>query len=97
MGSLSEQLSKKTKFFYLRLWVVLCFGVGGIVIIILLLLLVWLIIRNKAENTLDKCSYQETPTISKEIKEVTAYGQPMGGVLLTIMDKSTDVDLTVDI
>ncbi|KAJ7519024.1 hypothetical protein O6H91_20G019800 [Diphasiastrum complanatum] len=90
MGSLSEQLSKKTNFFDLRLWVILCFGVGGIIIIILLLLLVWLIIRSKAENTSDECSFQGTPTISKEIKEVSTYGQPVGGVVLTIMDKSTE-------
>ncbi|KAH7404168.1 hypothetical protein KP509_15G013600 [Ceratopteris richardii] len=91
-GDLSAKLSQKTNVFGLKLWVLICVGVGILFVLILFMLSLWLISRKKLKMlaTLDKLhSTVSIPSDSKEIKEVKVdrvLPSSGGGVILAITD-----------
>ncbi|XP_068658699.1 probable receptor-like protein kinase At5g18500 [Aristolochia californica] len=94
--SLNTELSKKTAIFGLRVWVLICIGVGIFVVIILSVLWICLISRRKSRRGLEKLPIACIPPVSKEIKEVRVdqissnHFVPHDGILLTIREKSSD-------
>lgn len=67
-GPLSAQLSKKTPFFGLKLWVVIGICVGAFIVLILCLLSLWVTFRRKSRGTIDRITLSQIPSVSKEIK-----------------------------
>ncbi|KDP31948.1 hypothetical protein JCGZ_12409 [Jatropha curcas] len=64
-GLMSDQLSKPTSIFGLRLWVVLGFCVGAAFVLILFLITLWL--ASKRSKSIKK---SKIPVVSKEIQEI---------------------------
>lgn len=65
---LNAQLSKRTPFFGLKLWVVIGIFVGALIVLILSFLSVWITFRRKSRRTIDKFPLSQIPNISKDIK-----------------------------
>lgn len=67
-GSLNADLSKKTSFLGLKLWVLIGICVGTFIVFILCLLSVWITFRRKSRRTVEKFSHSQIPMVSKDIK-----------------------------
>ncbi|XP_058095237.1 probable receptor-like protein kinase At2g42960 isoform X2 [Magnolia sinica] len=67
-SSLNAELSKKTSFFGLKLWVVIGICVGVFIVLILSLLSIWAALRRKYKRSIDKFPLSQIPNVSKEIK-----------------------------
>ncbi|XP_010275616.1 PREDICTED: probable receptor-like protein kinase At2g42960 [Nelumbo nucifera] len=94
--SLNAELSKKTSFLGLKLWVLIGICVGVFIVLILSILSLWVTSRRKTRRTLDKYSLFQIPTVSKEIKVdrvgLNNFNDHCEGVYLTVHDKSSDKD-----
>ncbi|XP_077227988.1 protein kinase superfamily protein [Tasmannia lanceolata] len=95
-GSLNAELSRKTSFFGLKLWVVIGICVGAFIVLILTFLSIWATSRKKSRRMLDKFPLSQIPNVSKEIEVDRAGLQFLSpnsreGVL-GIHDKSFDKD-----
>nr|GMD29945.1 probable receptor-like protein kinase At2g42960 [Ipomoea batatas]GMD33346.1 probable receptor-like protein kinase At2g42960 [Ipomoea batatas] len=90
-GDLNAELSKKTSFFGLKLWVIIGICVGVFIVGILCLLSVWVTFQRKSRRKLDKYSHYQIPNVSKDIKidRVAVNDQPES-LFLTIHDKSSE-------
>nr|GMC74778.1 probable receptor-like protein kinase At2g42960 [Ipomoea batatas] len=93
-GSLNTELSKKTAFFGLKLWVVIGICIGVFIVGVLCLLSVCATFRRKSRRTLDKYSHCKIPNISKDIT-VDRIDAPNGhdhpeSLSLTVNDKSSE-------
>ncbi|XP_059663340.1 probable receptor-like protein kinase At2g42960 [Cornus florida] len=92
--SLNTELSKKTSFLSLKLWVVIGICVGAFIILILCILSVWLTFRRKSKRTLEKYSIFQIPSVSKDIRVDRIGGQNFHdhpeSLYLTVRDKSSD-------
>nr|GMD36720.1 probable receptor-like protein kinase At2g42960 [Ipomoea batatas] len=90
-GDLNAELSKKTSFFGLKLWVIIGICVGVFIVGILCLLSVWVTFQRKSRRKLDKYSHFQIPNVSKDIKidRVAVNDQPES-LFLTIHDKSSE-------
>ncbi|KAL5700644.1 hypothetical protein ACHQM5_026064 [Ranunculus cassubicifolius] len=93
---LNAELSKKTGFFGLKVWVLIGIIVGVSIVIILSVLSLCLASRRRSKKTRDRMPLTQIPTVSKEIKEVRVEQVPSNefvpreGILLTIHDKTSD-------
>lgn len=65
--SLKVELSKKTSFLGLRLWVLIGIGVGAFIVLILCILSMWIMFRRKTKRSVDKYSLFQIPHVSKDI------------------------------
>jgi len=75
--SLKMELSKKTSFLGLRLWVLIGIGVGAFIVLILCLLSIWITFRRKkTRRSIDKYSLSQIPHVSKDIKVDKVEVQP---------------------
>ncbi|PNY10188.1 receptor-like protein kinase [Trifolium pratense] len=66
--SMKGELSMKTSFLGLRLWVLIGLGVGVFIVLILCLLSIWIMFRRKTRRSVDKYSSSQIPHVSKDIK-----------------------------
>ena len=66
-SSLNVELSKKTSFLGLKLWVLIGLGVGAFIVLILCILSVWVMFRRRSRRSLDKYSTSQIPNVSKDI------------------------------
>ncbi|KAF3444989.1 hypothetical protein FNV43_RR14682 [Rhamnella rubrinervis] len=93
-SSLNAELSKKTSFLGLKLWVLICLCLGAFIVLILFLLSIWVTFRRKSRRSLDKFSVTQIPNVSKDIKVDRVGAQSIHdhpeSVYLTVNDKSTD-------
>ncbi|KAI8012187.1 putative receptor-like protein kinase [Camellia lanceoleosa] len=93
-GSLNSELSKKTSFLGLKLWVVIGICVGAFIILILCILSLWVTLRRKSRRTLDKYPLSQIPNVSKDIKVDKVGGQNHRdnpeSLFLSVHDKSSD-------
>ncbi|KAJ0112937.1 hypothetical protein Patl1_01443 [Pistacia atlantica] len=93
-GSLNTELSKKTAFLGLKLWVLIGISVGAFIVLILCILSVWVSFRRKSRRSLDKFSLTRIPNVSKEIKVDIVGGQSFNdrpeSLFLSVQDKSSD-------
>lgn len=93
-GSLNAELSKKTSFLGLKLWVLICLCVGAFIVLILCFLSIWVTFRRKSRRSLDKFSITQIPNVSKDIKVDKVGAQSTHdhpeSLFLTVNDKSTD-------
>lgn len=105
--NLNSELSQKTFFFGLKLWVVIGVGVGFFIIFILLVLAICLAARNnrrKSRHAMDNLPTTHIPPVSKEIKEVKVEKQhghgstddfaSRDGIVLTIHNKTSETKET---
>ncbi|KAF5481470.1 hypothetical protein F2P56_002116 [Juglans regia] len=67
-GSLNAELSKKTSFLGLKLWVLICVCVGAFIVIILCILSVWVTFRKRSRKSAERFSLSQIPNVSKDIK-----------------------------
>lgn len=92
--SLNAELSKKTLFLGLKLWVVIGICVGAFIVLILGILSIWVTFRRKSRRTVDKYSLSQIPNISKDIKVDRIAGQNFldhqESMYVTVNDKSSD-------
>lgn len=93
-GNLNEDLSRKTSFLGLKLWVLIGICVGAFIILILCILSIWVMFRRKSRRTLEMYSRFQIPNVSKDIKVdrvgVQNYPDQSETVYLTVNDKSSD-------
>lgn len=93
-GNLNEDLSRRTSFLGLKLWVLIGICVGAFIILILCILSIWVMFRRKSKRTLEKYSRFQIPNVSKDIKVdrvgVQNYPDHSETVYLTVNDKSSD-------
>ncbi|XP_044503355.1 probable receptor-like protein kinase At2g42960 [Mangifera indica] len=92
-SSLNSELSKKTQFLGLKLWVLIGISVGAFIVLILCILSVWVSFRRKSRQSLDKFALTQIPNVSKEIKVDRVGGQSFKDhpeSLFLIQDKSSD-------
>lgn len=95
-GFLNAQLSKKTSFLGLKLWVLIGIAVGVFIMLILFMLSVWLTSWRKSRRLLEKIPLTQIPVVSKEIKEVkvdrkgTNILPTCDGILIALQGKSYD-------
>lgn len=88
-GDLAANLSQKTTFLGLRLWVVIGLVVGISIVIILFALSLWLISRNKSRR--QRPVVAAIPVYSKDIQEVQVDKiLPSGSVLVAITDTTQE-------
>ncbi|KAK6924047.1 Protein kinase domain [Dillenia turbinata] len=74
-GTMTDQLSKQTSIFGLRLWVVLGVGVGAAFVLVLFLISLWLASKSHNSSTKRKINRLNSqnptiPTVSKEIQVI---------------------------
>ncbi|XP_058101198.1 probable receptor-like protein kinase At2g42960 isoform X2 [Magnolia sinica] len=93
--SLNAELSKKTSFFGLKLWVVIGICVGAFIVLILFLLSIWVMSRRKSRRAHDKFPLSQIPNVSKEIKVdrvgsnfLSHNSEDCEGALGSVQDKS---------
>ncbi|XP_028751993.1 probable receptor-like protein kinase At2g42960 [Neltuma alba] len=67
-SSLNVQLSKKTTFLGLKLWVLIGIVVCAFIVLILCMLSVWAMFWRKSKRPLNKYTASQIPNVSKEIK-----------------------------
>lgn len=93
-SSLNTELSKKTSFLGLKLWVLIGISVGAFIILILGILSVWVSLRRKSRRSLDNLSHNRIPNVSKDIKidRVGAdnFNNQSESVYLSVHDKPND-------
>lgn len=65
-SSLNAELSKK--FLGVKLWVLICIGVGAFIVLILCILSIWVMFRRKSRRSLDRYPLSQIPNVSKDIK-----------------------------
>ncbi|KAI3881500.1 hypothetical protein MKX03_035578 [Papaver bracteatum] len=92
--SLNTELSKKTLFFGLKLWVLIGICVGAFIILVLSILSIWVSgKKSRSRRKVDKFSLSQIPYTSKEIK-VDKVGtqnyQSHEGVLVTVHENTSD-------
>ncbi|XP_010243707.1 PREDICTED: probable receptor-like protein kinase At2g42960 [Nelumbo nucifera] len=92
--SLNAELSKKTSFLGLKLWVLIGICVGVFIVLILSILSIWVTLRRKSRRTSDKFSLSQIPIVSKEIKVdkvgINNFNDRREGVILAVHDKPGD-------
>lgn len=93
-ATLNTELSRKTSFLGLKLWVVIGLCVGVFIFLILGLLSIWVTSRRKSRRAIDKYSLCQIPNVSKDIR-VDRVGGPNfheqpESLSLTVNDKSSD-------
>ncbi|XP_057461529.1 LOW QUALITY PROTEIN: probable receptor-like protein kinase At2g42960 [Actinidia eriantha] len=92
--SLNTELSKKTSFLGLKLWVLIGICVGAFIILILCILSLWVTLRRKSRRTLDKYPLSQIPNVSKDITVDRVGGQNFHdhpeSLFLQFTDKSSD-------
>ncbi|CAL5415155.1 unnamed protein product [Camellia sinensis] len=97
-SDLKSELSKQTKIFHLKVWVLMAIFVGMFIVIILLMLSFYLTSRKKARRANENLPVSQIPTVSKEIKEIRVDQNsahnfiPPDGDFLTLHDKFSDKD-----
>lgn len=93
-GSLDAEMSKKTSFLGLKLWVLIGICVGAFIVLILCFLSIWVSFRRKSRRSLDKFSLTQIPNVSKDIKVDRVGAQSTHdhpeSLILTVHDKSSD-------
>ena len=93
-GSLNAEMSKKTAFLGLKLWVLIGICVGAFIVLILCALSIWVTFRRKSRRSLDKYSLTQIPNVSKDIKVDRVGAQSTNdhpeSLFLTVNDKSSD-------
>ncbi|XP_019159507.1 PREDICTED: probable receptor-like protein kinase At2g42960 [Ipomoea nil] len=89
-GDLNAELSKKTSFFGLKLWVIIGICVGVFIVGILCLLSIWVTFQRKSRRKLDKYSHYQIPNVSKDIKIDRVGDDQPESLFLTIHDKSSE-------
>ncbi|PPS13365.1 hypothetical protein GOBAR_AA07213 [Gossypium barbadense] len=93
-GALNAELSKKTSFLGLKLWVLIGISVGAFIVLILGILSVWVTFRRRFRRSVDKFSLSQIPNVSKEIKVdkvgVQRFNDQPESLFLSVNDKSND-------
>ncbi|XP_022774626.1 probable receptor-like protein kinase At2g42960 isoform X2 [Durio zibethinus] len=93
-GALNAELSKKTSFLGLKLWVLIGISVGAFIVLILGILSVWVTFRRRSRRSVDKFSLSQIPNVSKDIKVdkvgVQSFNDHPESVFLSVNDKSSD-------
>ncbi|MBA0630136.1 hypothetical protein Godav_002263 [Gossypium davidsonii] len=93
-GALNAELSKKTSFLGLKLWVLIGISVGAFIVLILGILSVWVTFRRRSRRSVDKFSLSQIPNVSKEIKVdkvgVQRFNDQPESLFLSVNDKSND-------
>ncbi|KAL0366244.1 UNVERIFIED_CONTAM: putative serine/threonine-protein kinase [Sesamum radiatum] len=69
-GKLTDELSKRTSIFGLRLWVVIGICVGAAIVIFLFLISLWYTSRRNKKTSLLPHKNSVIPTVSREIQEI---------------------------
>ncbi|GLT70356.1 hypothetical protein SLA2020_424460 [Shorea laevis] len=96
-SSLNSELSRKTLFLGLKLWVLIGVSVGAFIVLILCILSVWVTFRRKSRRLVDKFPLSQIPNISKDIKVdricVQTYNDHPESLFLPVNDKSSDKNL----
>lgn len=67
-GSLNAEMSKKTSFLGLKLWVLIGICVGASIVLILCFLSIWVMFRRKSRRSVEKFPHTQIPNESKDIK-----------------------------
>ncbi|XP_023534010.1 probable receptor-like protein kinase At2g42960 [Cucurbita pepo subsp. pepo] len=67
-NSLNDHLSKRTSFWGLSLWVLICICIGAFIVLILGLLSMWILFRKKSKRSMDKFPMSQIPNFSKDIR-----------------------------
>lgn len=94
-GELKSELSRKTSFLGLKLWVLMGLCVGVFIVGILCMLSIWVTCRRKNRRTLDGYSHCQIPHVSKDIKvdrvggAANVHDHPES-LFLTVNDKSNE-------
>ncbi|KAI9092761.1 hypothetical protein K1719_027558 [Acacia pycnantha] len=94
-SSLNVQLSQKTTFLGLKLWVLIGIGVGAFIVLILCILSIWAMFWRKSKRPLNKyTTTSQIPNVSKEIKVdkvgvQSSYNHP-GSVYVHFHEKASD-------
>ena len=92
--SLNTELSQKTSFLHLKLWVVIGICVGVLIIVILCMLSIWVTFRRKSKRTIDKFSLSQIPNVSKDITVdrvgVQNFHDNSESLIVNVHDKSSD-------
>ncbi|XWS41046.1 hypothetical protein CRYUN_Cryun17cG0047300 [Craigia yunnanensis] len=93
-GTLNAELSKKTSFLGLKLWVLIGIFVGAFIVLILGILSVWVTFRRRSRRSVDKFSLSQIPNVSKDIKVdkvgVQRFNDHPESLFLSVHDKSSD-------
>ncbi|RDX83474.1 putative receptor-like protein kinase, partial [Mucuna pruriens] len=93
-STLHVELSKKTSFLGLRLWVLIGIGVGVFIVLILCVLSIWVMFRRKSRRSLDKYTLSQIPHVSKDIKVdkvgVQSSHEQAESVAIPIHDKASE-------
>ncbi|OMO49651.1 hypothetical protein CCACVL1_30874 [Corchorus capsularis] len=93
-GALNAELSKKTSFLGLKLWVLIGISVGAFIVLILGILSVWVTFRRRSRRSVDKFSLSQIPNVSKDIRVdkvgVQSFNDHPESLFLSINDKSSD-------
>ncbi|KAA8527983.1 hypothetical protein F0562_035148 [Nyssa sinensis] len=97
-SDLKTELSKRTQFFNLKVWVLIGIFVGVFIVLILLVLSFCLTSRKKYRRANDKLPISQIPALSKEIKEIRIDQNSENNVIrhdgdfLALNDKFSDKD-----
>lgn len=67
-NSLNDDLYKKTSFWGLSLWVLICICIGAFIVLILGLLSIWVLFRKKSKRPMDKFPISQIPDFPKDIR-----------------------------
>ncbi|XVF60755.1 hypothetical protein PTKIN_Ptkin08bG0073800 [Pterospermum kingtungense] len=93
-GALNAELSKKTSFLGLKLWVLIGISVGAFIVLILGILSVWVTFRRRSRQSTDKFLLSQIPNVSKDIKVdkvgVQSFNDHPESLFLSVHDKSSD-------
>ncbi|TXG54550.1 hypothetical protein EZV62_019806 [Acer yangbiense] len=96
-SSLNTELSKKSSFLGLKLWVLICISVGAFIVLILCILCVWISFRRKSRRSLNKFSFTQIPNVSKDIRVdrigVQGINEHPESLFVTVHDKPVDKNL----
>ncbi|OAY60639.1 probable receptor-like protein kinase At2g42960 [Manihot esculenta] len=92
--SLNAELSKKTSFLGLKLWVLIGVSVGAFIILILCILSAWIMFRRRTRRSIDNFSLSQIPNVSKDIRIDRVGAQSVNdhpeSLCLTVPDNSTN-------
>lgn len=93
-GSLNKDLTKKTSFLGMKLWVVIGICVVAFIVLILCILSMWVTFRRKSKRTLNKNTLSQIPNVAKDIKVDRVGVQNLNNhpesSVVTVNDKSSD-------
>ncbi|XVE83625.1 hypothetical protein DITRI_Ditri16bG0102200 [Diplodiscus trichospermus] len=91
---LNAELSKKTSFLGLKLWVLIGISVGAFIVFILCILSVWVTFRRRSRRSVDNFSLSQIPNVSKDIKVdkvgVQSFSDNPESLYLSVHDKLSD-------